>query len=410
MQMVVDFNSYFSSVEQHLRPELRGRPVAVVPVAAETTSCIAASYEAKAFGVKTGTRAAEARKMCPGIHLLPARPEVYVEYHHRLIAAVESCVHVEQVLSIDEMVCIVPENFRTEEKVVALARAVKAAIAEQVGVTLRCSIGIASNRFLAKTASDMQKPNGLVVIRPGDLPEILFRLELRDLCGIGENMEKRLVEAGIRTVRELWAADAKTLRRVWHSVEGERFYRVLRGEVLVEEEVIKRTLGHSHVLPPRERNERDAFAVLHRLTQKAAMRLRAGEYWTGGLQVMVKDDRKLRWVGEVMFQETQDTLELLRRMEDVWRGRPSEIHRPLAVGVTLFRLVVWGNLTPSLFQTQEGKGALRALPSLHRAIDELNRKFGKNTVYYGGAHGALGSAPMRIAFNRIPDLETEGDG
>src|SRR5665647_1483776 len=88
--LYVDFNSYFASVEQQLRPELRGKPIAVLPVVAETTCCIAASYEAKAFGVKTGTKVSDARKLCPGIMLVEARPALYVEYHHRLVEAVES--------------------------------------------------------------------------------------------------------------------------------------------------------------------------------------------------------------------------------------------------------------------------------------------------------------------------------
>jgi len=87
--LYIDFNSYFASVEQLLRPELRGKPVAVLPVVAETTCCIAASYEAKAFGVRTGTRVSDARVMCPDIILVEARPALYIEYHHKLIEVVE---------------------------------------------------------------------------------------------------------------------------------------------------------------------------------------------------------------------------------------------------------------------------------------------------------------------------------
>ena len=87
--LYVDFDSYFASVEQQLRPELRGKPIGVVPVMAETTCCIAASYEAKRFGVKTGTRVSDARKLCRNIKFVEARPAVYVEYHHKLVEAVE---------------------------------------------------------------------------------------------------------------------------------------------------------------------------------------------------------------------------------------------------------------------------------------------------------------------------------
>src|ERR1700753_999773 len=98
--LFLDLNSYFASVEQELRPELRNRPVAVVPVMADTTCCIAASYEAKAFVVKTGTQVGEAKRMCPGIELVEARHELYVEYHNKIVKAVEHCVPVAAVMSI----------------------------------------------------------------------------------------------------------------------------------------------------------------------------------------------------------------------------------------------------------------------------------------------------------------------
>ena len=101
--LYVDFNSYFASAEQQLDPQLRGRPVGVLPVLAETTCCIAASHEAKRCGVKTGTLVAEARKLCPDIRFVEARPAVYVDLHHRLVEAIESCLHVERVMSIDEV-------------------------------------------------------------------------------------------------------------------------------------------------------------------------------------------------------------------------------------------------------------------------------------------------------------------
>src|ERR1700744_4204923 len=92
--LFLDLNSYFASVEQELRPELRGRPMAVVPLVADTTCCIAASYEAKAYGVRTGTQVGEAKRLCPGIVLVEARHEVYVEYHNRIVEAVQRCVPV----------------------------------------------------------------------------------------------------------------------------------------------------------------------------------------------------------------------------------------------------------------------------------------------------------------------------
>ena len=103
--LFLDLNAYFASVEQQVNPALRGVPVAVVPVMTDTTCCIAASYEAKAFGIKTGTLVREAKALCPSLRLVEARQDLYVDYHHRIVKTVDSCVPVESVLSIDEMIC-----------------------------------------------------------------------------------------------------------------------------------------------------------------------------------------------------------------------------------------------------------------------------------------------------------------
>ena len=214
--LFVDFNSYFASVEQHEDETLRGRPVGVVPVAAETTSLIAASYEAKAFGVGTGTLVRDARRLCPGIQIRVARPERYVYWHHRLIEAINRAIPIARVGSIDEVACELVGRQRQRAVAEAIAAQVKHEVSLAApGGAIRCSIGIAPNDFLAKTASDMRKPDGLTVIEQAELPQALHGLTLRDLCGIGASMEARLHEVGISTVAELTAADKHRLRHVW---------------------------------------------------------------------------------------------------------------------------------------------------------------------------------------------------
>src|SRR5258708_16071081 len=203
--LFLDVNSYFASVEQELVPSLRGRPVAVVPVVADTTCCIAASYEAKAFGVKTGTQVGEAKRMCPGIELVEARHELYVDYHNRIVEAVETLVPVSSVMSIDEMACRLMGREQPLLAALDLAQRVKAKIRDTVGSTLRCSVGLAPNRYLSKFASDMEKPDGLIALTPDILEAALLRLTPRDLPGIGPRMEARLHQAVIRTMKQLWA-------------------------------------------------------------------------------------------------------------------------------------------------------------------------------------------------------------
>jgi DNA polymerase-4 len=286
--LYVDFNSYFASVEQLLRPELRNKPIAVLPVVAETTCCIAASYEAKSFGVKTGTKVSDARKMCPDIIWVEARPALYIEYHHKLIEVVESCTHVESVLSIDEMVCKLTGSQRQKENALALAQYIKQRIARIIGPEIRCSIGIAPNIFLAKLASDMQKPDGCIVIEQHELPQRLYALKLRDLYGIGRKMEERLANKGITSVKALYSLNRQQLRSAWGSIDGEYMYDKLRGMEVQTRKRDRSSLGHSHVLPPEKRTINAALSVLHRLLQKACLRLRSYELLTSKIQLRVR--------------------------------------------------------------------------------------------------------------------------
>jgi len=303
--LYVDFNSYFASVEQQLQPHLRGKPIAVLPVLAETTCCIAASYEAKAFGVKTGTIVRDAREMCPDIQLVQARPSVYVEYHHKLIALVESCTHVEAVLSIDEMVCQLTGSQQNQSKAVALGQQIKQTIAKHYP-HIKSSIGIGPNTFLSKVASNMQKPDGLTVITQADVPDKLYSLKLRDLNGIGKQMEQRLLHYGIDTVEKLYAVNKLQLRTAWGSVEGEHMYDKLRGVELYTVKNARSSLGHSHVLPPQHRNIIGARAVLHKLLQKAAMRMRSYELLTTRLSIKIKFSNKQRYVRETQLSATDN--------------------------------------------------------------------------------------------------------
>jgi DNA polymerase IV len=392
--LYLDMNSYFASVEQEMNPTLRGRPVAVVPMMADTTCCIAASYEAKACGVKTGTMVGEAKWKCPGIVLIEGNHEDYVRYHNRIVEAVESCVPIEAVCSIDEIAARLTGSQENVEVAHALADKIKAAIREKVGSSLRCSIGLAPNRYLAKIAADMQKPDGLTVIRPCDLPALLYPLALRDLPGVGARMEERLETKGIRSMERLLGLSAKEMRHAWGSVVGEKMWHLLRGEDLVEKESAQKSISHSHVLPPELRNTEDAQRVLKKLTTKAAMRLRADELWSSEVEVFVRFLRQDSWKAKCSLTETQDTLVFLHAIDELWKKLPDG--DPYAVGVVLFGLVSDSMHVPSLFDDHR-RGALT------KALDALNERFGKEAVHFGATHDAGKLAPLRIAFSRIPD-------
>lgn len=406
--LYVDLNSFFASAEQQMRPELRNRPVGVLPVMADTTCCIAASIDAKRFGIKTGTPVWQARKLCRDIVFVEARPSAYVKLHHRIVAAVESCTPVSAVLSIDEMACDLMGRDREEAHAVALGRQIKQAIYDQVGEMLHSSVGIAPNRFLAKTASNMQKPDGLVVIRQNELPGRLYGLKLGALTGIGRAMEYRLHQLGIRTVEQLCAASKETLRHAWGGVEGERFHARLRGDVTAATPTQRASIGHSHVLAPELRDPASALAVLKRLLHKAAMRLRHYGYCAGALslhlQYMKTGTSHPRWVDQAYFSPHADTFKFNPVLAELWQRRPSDPGTLLKVGVTLFHLVEHRQVTRDLFDPEDQHAPLNTV------LDQINQRYGPNTLYFGGAHSSRGAAPMRIAFSHVPELQVENDG
>lgn len=413
--LFVDFNSYFASVEQQDEPRLRGRPVGVVPVLAPTTCCIAASVEAKRHGVRTGTAVWEALEKCPDIMLVEARPARYVDLHHRLMDAIADCIPHDTPASIDEVPCWLMGRERQRANAEAIARAIKRRIAAEFD-WIRCSIGIAPNKFLAKTASDMRKPDGLTVVEQADLPDALQALELRDLCGIGPSMERRLLSAGIHSVRQLCAAPRKHLRAAWGSVEGERFWLQLRGFDVPERKTRRGSIGHSHVLGPGLRNPEGMRSVLFKMLAKAAMRLRRDGFLAAGLQIRVRFvGTEQRFERDLRFAPVDDTPTLLRllgleteslaRAATSGRWNPGR-HPPLSVAVTLVDIEPSGNVTEELMHP-------RTRPRrISKALDQVNAKFGNNALYFGAMQQAVGldAAPMRIPFQTIPDRRLEEDG
>jgi DNA polymerase IV len=416
--LFLDLNSYFASVEQELRPELRGRPVAVVPLMADTTCCIAASYEAKGHGVRTGTQVGEAKRLCPGITLVEARHEIYVEVHHRVVEAIESCIPVTSVMSIDEMACRLIGRERPLLAALELAREVKAAVCRKAGATLRCSVGLAPNRYLAKIASDMEKPDGLVALTPDILPAALATLRPRDLPGVGARMEKRLEEKGIRTIAELLALDREQLETAWGGVGGEKLWDWLRGEDYGDAELEhQKSIGHSHVLPPELRTPEGAYAVANKLLHKSAMRLRKARLWASNMTVTLRfavpktaaaskhssGIHQQPWAQSGSLIECQDNQTLLEGLQRIWKQHPRgpACQKPFFVGVSLGNLVPDRLHTLSLFSGLEEEQRRTRLTT---AMDRMNLKYGTNTLCFASMLLAGAAAPTRIAFSSIPEL------
>jgi DNA polymerase-4 len=397
--LFVDLNSYFASVEQEVHPEYRGKPLAVLPTIAETTSCIAASVEAKKFGVKTGVMVRDARRMCPKIIFVEADHKHYVEYHNRIVEAVESCHPVHAIMSIDEVALKLRGRDQNLENALKLASDIREKIFA-VGSQLGCSIGISTNKLLSKVASDMQKPNGLAVILKEDIPKKLLTLKLRDFPGIGERMEERLKLKNIFTVQDMYNQDQKMMKTVWGGIVGERYYHWIRGNDL--EESAKgntKSINRSHVLSPELRNAEGSWGIAQKLLHKAGIALRRDGYWAQGMYVSVRYIDQTKWSEEVRMQDCQDVHSLNQILMNMWKER-NKYGTPLKVSVTLFDLITEEERTLSFFEnTNRNK--------LSHAMDALNLKYGKNLIYLAGMHATKKGAPTRIAFSNIPDFSID---
>lgn len=404
--LYVDFNSYFASVEQQINPYLRGKPVAVMAADTDSTCAIAASYEAKAFGIKTGTPIYEAKKMCKELLCVPAQHERYVEYHHRLIAEINQHVPVESVCSIDEVACHLLANETAQ--VEAIATRIKAGIKAYVGEYIRCSIGVAPNRFLAKIATDMQKPDGFTILRQEDLPHALTTLKLSDIPGIGFNMERRLARAGIWSMSQLLALSREEMVRLWHSTLGERMWYSLRGIELPEQETTRRTIGHSHILAPELRAPEQAYLVAKRLTLKAASRLRRMEYDARACTLSLRFVSGERARSTYHFPAAQDSVQCMHALAQLWQSIMQQQRHGLIkkVSVTLHDLIEKRYRMGELFSHLSHRDIAAQLRAerMSSAMDKLNQRFGRDTIVMGmlPSQGKSFSG-TKIAFTRIPD-------
>lgn len=398
--MYIDFNSYFASVEQQLDPKLRCKPIAVIPVDTEATCAIAASYEAKAFGIKTGTPIWEAKKMCPHLICILAKHEAYVEFHEKILREIDRHVPITKVWSIDEVACQLMDNESANAE--QLAAKIKKGLKENVGECIRCSIGIAPNRYLAKVATDMKKPDGLVFINQEDLPQKLHSLKLRDLPGIGTNMEIRLKSCGILDMKTLCSLNLEQMRIAWGSVEGEKMWHHLKGIELPEKETQRRSLGHSQVLAPELRNPEIARIVGRKLTTKAASRLRTMKLVASKMSLSIILEEQGFFELHSACNQVDDTMTFLSLFQDMWNQitNLTATSRMKKISVTFSKLEKPIGQQYDFFTDHSREKRKK----ISQTLDLINQKYGKNSAVFGILPDKSFSG-AKIAFSRIPEKE-----
>jgi DNA polymerase-4 len=321
-------------------------------------------------------------------------------------------------MSIDEMACSLMGREQPLLHALQLARDVKASVRQHAGSTLRCSVGLATNRYLAKIASDMEKPDGLVALTPDIREAALLGLTPRDLPGVGARMEKRLHNHGIRTMQQLLALNRDQMNETWGGIGGEKLWYWLRGEDFNDPELDHaKSISHSHVLPPELRTPEGAYAVVNKLLHKAAMRLRAARLWATNLSLHIKfavpkenaakqyysGIPQSGWSRGFSIIECQDNQTLVEGLQKLWTERPQgDLYlKPFFIGVALGNLVPEHLHTLSLFSDLDSEIRRTRISS---TMDSLNYKYGTDTLCFANMLLAKAAAPTRIAFTSIPDL------
>jgi DNA polymerase-4 len=371
----LDMNAFFASVEQQTDPALRGKPIAVIGTG--RTVVTTASYEARAFGVKTGMNTWQARQVCPQITFVVGDNRKYTDTSTRIVAMMRDYTPLVEVFSIDEAFLDVTASLSLFGSAERIAYLLKARIRHEFGLT--CSIGIAPNKLLAKLASEMQKPDGLTIIAPERVDAVLERMPVKELCGIGAQVARQLADFGIFTCGQLGRFPVATLTRRF-GINGERLSRMGRGidpspVIPPEEEAAVKSVGHSMTLAHDVTGREALRKYLLQLAEMVGRRAR--RYGVSGKTVHLTlryDDFTTVGRQQTRSVPTNQSAALYRDalaiLDSLALDRPVRL-----LGVRITNLVHHGNQVP-LFE-QERRAVLATA-----AMDEANRRFGAFAVTY----------------------------
>ena len=392
----VDLNSCFATIEQQSRPLLRDRPVAVVNRRTEKTAIITASYEAKRYGVKTGMKYTDAKLLCPELVALETDPPKYRWVYRKLMAILKEYSPIAKMKSIDEGVIDLseaPPEVRARE-VVDVGREIKQRLKREVGEYMRCNIGIGMNRFLAKTAAGMNKPDGLTVVNAVSLRHMYAQLKLEDLTGIAGGYSRRLRQVGITTPLEFLDADEATLEKlVFRGKPGRDWYRRLRGWEVDTDEHVLQTVGRQFVLDERGLTYEEVLRRFHGLVEDVAAKLRSQSVWAHGVRIYVKTYHMGRWQRYIRVDRAfHDEATLFGLVQELVRDTPLPAYE---IGVTCYGLTSSADEQLMLFGDRERVEAQTA------AIDTINTMYGAHMVHFADTTGLSGRMARKIPFGSV---------
>lgn len=397
--MHLDLNSCFASIEQQANPLLRGKPIVVAAYNSPRGCILAASVEAKRYGIKTGMRVKEGKLFYPGLIVLPPDPWKYRHVHLQLRRLLNN--YTDRIIpkSIDEFVLDLEgyPAFKLGMRVVA--QEIKKRIKQEIGDWLTISVGIAPNRFLAKTAAGLHKPDGLDEINQSNFLGVYSKLTLTDLCGIKIRNATRLNNVGIFTVPDFYRAGIRQLKAAFSSICGYYWYLRLHGWEIDDIEYGRRSYGNSFALPKPLNCPDEVAPILQKLTEKTGARLRRAGFWAGGVHVGVLF-RDFSWwhhghkLGKTIF----DSRDIYKEAFKILCLCP--YRKPVReISVSCFNLLKCQERQLNLLEDLVKKENLVA------AVDKINQRYGDFVITPARMLKASDSVHDRIAFGGVKELE-----
>jgi len=403
--LYLDFDGFFASCEQLAHPGLRGKPVGVVPYAGGTGTCvIACSAEAKRRGVSSVMSVREALRVCPDLILQPQSPDLYRRAHNALLAEIAMVLPIEAVKSIDELTCRLDPVQQQNPR--AVGEAIKARLFKLVGPWIKCSLGYAGNRQLAKMACKAGKPDGNMLWHPADMPGPLLGLRLKDVPGIGKNVLRRLWDARIVEMNDLLKAQPKQLRALWGNVTGERMWYALHGYDVRVPPSERGMYGHSRVMAPDQRTLSAVKPMSRLLLVKAARRMRR-DGWSASRLFLWLGLWDGSWGTSLYLPALCDDPGILQGLDQLWTQAEAELPSRAVIarmGVTLGELSKSSQRQMDLLTRDEP--LRQRLEGMTHCIDDLNRRYGRTVVSIGPwSPPPGGNAGGKISYTRIPSAE-----
>ncbi len=399
--MHIDLNSCFATIEQQANPFLRGKPIAVAAYTTPNGCILAASIEAKRLGLKTGMRVQDGKYLCPDLVVLSPDPWKYRNIHLSLRKLLSKYTPDIVPKSIDEFVLDFREfcSLFPTRSMQDIAKEIKLSIKEEVGEWLTVSIGIASNRFLAKLASNLHKPDGLDEINNKNFVKIYSGLKLVDLPYIKMGNSIRLNSVGIYTPADFYNAPLWKLRAAFKSVNGYYWYLRLRGWEIDDFNSSRKTYGNSFALPGKLTDRKDIFPILSKLVAKVSTRLRSAGFKTRGIHLAVSyrnGDFSHKGVSfERAVFDMRDIYEISCR---IFHNFPYKA--PIReIFISCFNLIKSDSLQLELFEDVIKR------KDLVTSIDKINKRWGDFVVTSGRMLGTEKLVPDRISFGGIKELE-----